>query len=77
MALISESPRWLLTKNKFNEAVFVLETIARGNGKERNQSENNLIFFIAKMKMYFLANVTMLNLISGVKFKKKNSSLGF
>ena len=38
MALISESPRWLLTKNKFNEAVFVLETIARGNGKERNQS---------------------------------------
>ncbi|XP_023328824.1 solute carrier family 22 member 3 [Eurytemora carolleeae] len=33
---IPESPRWLLTKNKFNEAVFVLETIARGNGKELN-----------------------------------------
>ena len=72
MALILESPRWLLTKNKFNEAVFVLETIARGNGKERNQSENNLIFIIAKIKMYFLANCDNAQIQSRSNFRGIN-----
>jgi len=33
-AFMPESPRWLLTKNRKNEAIKILETIARGNGKE-------------------------------------------
>lgn len=35
--LIPESPRWLLSKNRKEEALDLLESIARANGTEVNQ----------------------------------------
>jgi hypothetical protein len=32
--IIPESPRWLLSKNKINEAEEIVQTMARINGKE-------------------------------------------